>query len=398
MLNVVSDAMFSKVFVTEELERRPIDRADFLKEKIALQELAARLVTSPDEVMPRFVELAMQMTGGTAAGLSIFESDAAVFRWLHLCGELARFEGATPPRHYSPCGVTLDNRTPVLCRHPEWAYSWVADAKIELPEVLLVPLFVGGEEPAGTLWIASAKDEHFTLEHARIASELATFVGVALHVKRGEESLQRALEAQETLTREMSHRIKNLFTLADSMLRQSGRGAATKEELMETVSGRLHALAKAHSLVLRDEASGTDGLPLDDLVRSILEPYARQDGGQIQIGGDHLICTERAASAIALVLNELATNSVKYGALFVDGGMVSITWNVKNDRVRMSWIEAGGPETAPPSRTGFGSRLISMAVVEQLQGEVDLKWLPTGLHGDIEVPASQFHRAKDAAP
>jgi two-component sensor histidine kinase len=344
-------------------------------------------------VLPRFVELAMQMTGGTAARLSIFESDSAVFRWMHLCGELATFEGATTPRHYSPCGVTLDKRAPVLCRHPEWAYSWVADANIELPEVLLVPLFVGGEDPVGTLWIASSKYEHFTLECARIASELATFVGVALHVKRGQEKLQQAMEAQETLTREMSHRIKNLFALADSMLRQSASGASTKEELTETLSGRLHALAKAHSFVLRDAASGAAGLSLEERVRWILEPHSRHDGGRIDIDGDHVICSEAAASSIALVLNELATNSVKYGALFVDGGKITITWNVENDRVRMWWAEAGGPEIAPPSRTGFESRLIKMAVVEQLKGDVNLNWLPSGLHCDIDLPLSQFLRA-----
>jgi len=390
-LQKISDQTYERVFITSELEERPIARADFLKEKIALQDLASRLVTDPDAVLPRFVELAMQMTGGTSAGLSIYDEHSQVFRWLHLSGELDAFEGAETPRNYSPCGITLDELGPVLCRHPEWAYSWVADANIVLPEVLLVPLLIGGTEAAGTLWIASGRDGHFTSEHARIATELATFVGIAMHVKRGEERIKNALEAQETLTREMNHRVKNIFALADGMLRQTLRSSSSKEELAQALSGRLHALASAYSLVLRDSPDGEGELGLEALTRSILSPHvvdASAFDQQISIAGTEVSCKENAAASIALVLNELATNSVKYGALGTEGGALSIKWWVSDTDLTLEWTESNGPLVAEPTRTGFGNRLVETTVVRQFKGTLEYRWIPAGLAVAISIPAS----------
>lgn len=107
------------VYITEELARRPVRDRNLEKEKQALLELAMRMHGDPDEVLPRFVDLAMELTGGIAAGISLYESDPApgVFRWHFLRGTLAEFSGATTPRNYSPCGITLDERRPVRT-HP----------------------------------------------------------------------------------------------------------------------------------------------------------------------------------------------------------------------------------------------------------------------------------------
>ncbi|WFR98037.1 sensor histidine kinase [Rhizobium tumorigenes] len=388
MSQAVSEQLFSEVFITDQLEHRRIERADFLKEKIALQDLASRMVTDPDAVLPRFVELAMQMTGGTSAGLSIFDQNASEFKWLHLCGELAAFEGASTPRNYSPCGVTLDVLVPVLCRHPEWAYSWVADAQIALPEVLLVPLLIGGKEAIGTLWIASGVDEHFTSEHARVASELATFVGIAMHVKRGEERIRQALEAQETLTREMNHRVKNLFALTEGMLRQTLRASDSKEEMAEALSGRLRALSSAYSLVLRDNLAEEGDLDLRTLTEAILSPHVHGASDQVFIVGDRLICAERAATSIALILNELATNAVKYGALGSDGGAVSITWRILDGNLELDWVESNGPLVTEPIRVGFGNKLVETTIVRQYRGSLQYQWLSSGLSVAITIPKS----------
>lgn len=390
-MHKISDQTYEKVFITGELDERPIARADFLKEKIALQDLASRLVTDPDAVLPRFVELAMQMTEGTSAGLSIYDKNCSVFRWLHLSGELAAFEGAETPRNYSPCGITLDELGPVLCRHPEWAYSWVADANIVLPEVLLVPLLIGGTEAVGTLWIASGREGHFNAEHARIATELATFVGIAMHVKRGEERIRHALEAQETLTREMNHRVKNIFALADGMLRQSLRNANSKEELAQSLSGRLHALSSAYSLVLRDSLDGEGELGLEALTKSILTPHV-QDASEfarhISIVGEDVAVGEKAGASIALVLNELATNSVKYGALGAEGGALSIKWWLADTDFHLEWTESNGPLVEEPTRAGFGNRLVETTVVRQFKGTLEYRWIATGLVVAMSIPAS----------
>ena len=139
------------VDISGELGRRPVDSADHLKEKEYIQDLALRLGEAPEEVLPRFVEIAMRMAGGVSAGLSIYEPKPApgVFRWHHLIGDLERFNNATTPRNFSPCGITLDRGSPVLMRHVERVYGWVSDAGIVIPEVLLVPLFIGQGEPKG---------------------------------------------------------------------------------------------------------------------------------------------------------------------------------------------------------------------------------------------------------
>ena len=102
------------VFITHELYKRAPKKTDYLQEKLALQDLAARMADQPEEVLPRFVDLAMEMAGGVSAGLSLYEETPApgVFRWQYLQGALSPFNGATTPRNFSPCGITLDQNAP----------------------------------------------------------------------------------------------------------------------------------------------------------------------------------------------------------------------------------------------------------------------------------------------
>jgi GAF domain-containing protein len=270
----------ANVFITDELERRVTKGADHLQEKLALQDLAALMAEQPAEVLPRFVDFAIEITGGVSAGLSLYEENPApgVFRWTYLRGLLSPFEGATTPRNFSPCGVTLDQNAPVLSAHPELVYDWISDAHIVVPEVLLVPLYIDGKAPLGTLWIVSDTEGHFDGGHARAMMELATFVGIALRMLRTEERIQRALEEQETLTKEMSHRVKNLFAMTDGLIRVCARASSTKEEMVELLSGRLHALASANALVRRNfspNAHAPTQSDLSDLIHTIILPHER---------------------------------------------------------------------------------------------------------------------------
>lgn len=189
-------ALVSQVFITDELDARPTKAKDWGRAKVAIQDLAARIAEDSEQILPRFVQLAMELTGGISAGLSLYEKEPApgMFRWHHLTGVLARFEGATTPRHDSPCGVTLDQGTPVLTRHSERLYKWIADANIVVPEVLLVPLFVGGPEPFGTLWILSDTEGYFDSGDARLMTEIAGFVGIVLRMQRNKQRLRTALQ------------------------------------------------------------------------------------------------------------------------------------------------------------------------------------------------------------
>ena len=288
----------------------------------------------PEEVLPRFVDLAMEMTGGVSAGLSLYEENPApgVFRWQYLRGVLSPFNGATTPRNFSPCGITLDRNGPVLSVHPERVYGWIADANITVPEVLLVPLYLGGVAPLGTLWIVSDKKDHFDSGHARAMTELASFVGIALRMLRSEQRLQSALEEQEMLAKEMSHRVKNLFAMIGGMIHFSARASTTKEEMAKMLSGRVIALSNAHALVRRSFSVAGSELKAPDLatlIRAIVQPHDNpSDAGasRFLIEGPSIQCGEHATNGIALVIHELATNAAKYGALTTDTGSVNVTW------------------------------------------------------------------------
>ncbi len=387
------------VFITDELTKRAPKKTDYLQEKLALQDLAARMADHPDEVLPRFVELAMRMTGGTSAGISLYEENPApgLFRWDYLCGVLSSLDGTTTPRDFSPCGITLDRSAPVLLTHPERVYTWIADANISLPEVLLVPMYLSGQVPLGTLWVVSDEAGHFDSGHARVLTELAAFAGIALRMQRKGQSLQQTLDEQETLAREMSHRVKNLFAVTESMVQVSARGAATKEEMARLLSGRLRALATAHTLIRRNLGEvGIDARVADlgGLIQAIVRPYetsVEEAASRFSLAGPPVNCGDHAINAIALIFYELATNAVKYGALKNDTGHVDIRWRREGDILAMRWTERGGPRIeAPPASKGFGSKLAHSTVVRQFHGTLDYDWQSEGLVLTLTVPLASF--------
>lgn len=185
--------------ITKQLYGRVAPHPDFMQQSEAIRALAACMADRPAEVLPRFVALAQELTGAASAGLSLLEADPApgVFRWQWLQGEFAPFEDALVPRDDSPCGITLDRNAPLLMAHPERFYDWAAAAGLEVPEVLLVPLHIGGREPLGTLWVVAPAEGHFDREHVRVLGELALFAGIALKMVRNESNLRGRLARLE---------------------------------------------------------------------------------------------------------------------------------------------------------------------------------------------------------
>lgn len=364
-----------------------MDGPDFLREKLAIQDLAQVMSDRPDEVLPRLVKLGMEICGAHSAGISIYEPEAAQFRWFALAGECATFEGVTTPRNFSPCGVCIDFAEPILMERPERAYGWIGDAGITVPEVLLVPLGVKGAEAIGTLWLVVCSAGHFNSEHARVMAELAAFAGMVLRVIQTEQRLNLALQQQETLMREMSHRIKNLFSVADSMVRMTARNSATKEELAETLSGRLHALAQANGLIRRSFGEDVAGVAnFGELISRILRPHERASS---LLEGQMLAIGEQASNQLALVFHELATNASKYGALHSDGGSVAVTWSVDGEQVHLAWTESGASIVQAPPHTGFGTQLVS-TTIERMGGEISYDWWPEGLTVRIKLPITSL--------
>lgn len=392
--------MFDEVYITDVLEKRPPKRADAEARKDALLTLADAMSRHPEQLLPRFVDLAMELAGGVSAGISLYEErpEPGIFRWKYLQGILSPFEGAVVPRDNSPCGVSLDQERTVLAAHPERIYDWIAEQNIVVPEVLLVPLYVGDDRPFGTLWIVAPREGHFDRSDEQMAGELAQFVSNALQVLGRESTLKAELDEQEILAREMSHRLKNLFAMTDGMIRMTARNAESPDEMAEALAGRLRALATAHGLLQNRVRSLDSGrsTSLRDLVESIVAVHERvgaERAPRFRISGPDVRCGDHAINGMALLVHELATNAAKYGALSRAEGSVSIVWDMAEDRLRLAWREAGGPPLdGVPARSGFGSTLMKRTIEHQLRGDLRFDWLPQGLVVEISVPADVLTR------
>lgn len=213
---------------------------------------------------------------------------------------------------------------------------------------------------------------------------------------------KRAQEQQKLLLRELNHRVKNLFAVANGMVALSARTATTPKELATNIRGRLSALAFAHEIILPhgDGNSGaTDkSTSLNDLVEKILSPYldGQQDGAKhdrLVVEGPAVAMGARSVTSLALILHELATNAAKYGALSIATGGVRIEWSELNGTLLMKWSEHGGPAIAgPPSIKGFGTVLSDHSVRGQFDGTLSYAWLSTGLVVELSLPMERLSR------
>jgi two-component sensor histidine kinase len=375
----------ASTFITDQLDGRAAGRPDYLREKLAMQDLAQHMSDEPAQVLPRLVQLAMELCGADSAGVSVLEPATKEFRWFGLKGVLSTFEGAHTPRHNSPCGLCLDMDGPILMDRPERAYDWIRDADISVPEVLLVPLHKKGLDAMGTLWLVSEQRGHFTRAHAEMMTDLSAFAATALRMIQTDDQLTAALQEQEVLTREMSHRVKNLFTLMSSMVRMTRRGAKSADDFADKLTGRIAALADANALVRRQFAEGAAAsTDFGDIVRRILVPYGF---AKASVTGPVLPVGERSTNSVALIFHELATNAAKYGALSNESGTIAVDWTADEKDIALSWKEVGGPVTTPPANNGFGSRLIAMTV-QGAGGSIEYEWKPDGLNAHLRMPLS----------
>ncbi|MDR7037277.1 MULTISPECIES: HWE histidine kinase domain-containing protein [Methylobacterium] len=210
-----------------------------------------------------------------------------------------------------------------------------------------------------------------------------SMAGVSIDIterKRGEE--HRALLADE-----LNHRVKNSMATMQSIAHQTLRNASSLDEARDTLDARLQSLSAAHDVLTRES---WEGATLAEIVDSALKPFQSGGGRRFHAGGPDLRLPPRLALAFVMALHELATNAVKYGALSNDTGRVILNWDVvdgsKPDRLWLRWEELGGPPVTPPSRTGFGSRLIERALAAELGGTAEIDYRPRGVVFTVEAP------------
>lgn len=187
----------------------------------------------------------------------------------------------------------------------------------------------------------------------------------------------RAENHQKLLIHELNHRVKNTLASIQSIVSQTLRGPTTKEEASRAITSRIMALSGAHNVLTHENWNGAD---LRTMIESAIRPFRAAGADAFRVQGPDLRLGPRAAMAVALAVHELATNAVKYGALSVPDGIVTIAWATDpDDGFALEWIESGGPEVVPSDRRGFGSRLILQVLPQELQGTARLDTPVTGV-------------------
>ena len=192
--------------------------------------------------------------------------------------------------------------------------------------------------------------------------------------------LKRAEELQRLLVNELNHRVKNTLATVQSIALQTLRSADDLPAARSALDARIVSLARAHDLLTDRSWSGAD---LRDVVLRALEPFA---AGQLELEGPSVDVPPRHALALSLALHELATNATKYGALSVTGGRMKLRWFAEGGALHLDWRERGGPVVTPPTRRGFGTRMLEQALVRDLGGTTRLDYAAQGFRCAISAP------------
>jgi two-component sensor histidine kinase len=228
----------------------------------------------------------------------------------------------------------------------------------------------------GTFVIAFAEPRALTAEEQEIVSIAIELASVALLRRKADDQ-------RELVIGELQHRIRNAFATVGALVYSTLRTYPDTKEFRTVFDGRLQALSRAHSLVLKEWDADLRGL-----LNDALAPYTNTH--RIEISGPALTLTPDAAVAFSLAVHELATNANKYGSFSKADGALKVDWNIAGESgvetFEMVWRESGVPILAKPTRKGFGSATIERSFANIVEGQVSLDFAETGLVCTIRAP------------
>lgn len=222
----------------------------------------------------------------------------------------------------------------------------------------------------------------------KLALEQSGIDATALLVQAGIEAAERdsAIILQNLIHAELHHRIKNTLATVGAITDQSLRNATSITDARSAIDGRFAALARAHELLTR---ASWENATIESTVRSAVQPFD-QGGDRFVISGEDTRISSSSVIAFAMTLNELCTNTTKFGALSLPLGQVRLCWRIEDARLRLEWAESGGPPVTEPTRKSFGTRMIT-SLGQQLKGQVELDYNPCGFVYRLDVPVTSLH-------
>lgn len=204
---------------------------------------------------------------------------------------------------------------------------------------------------------------------------------------------RRERDRRETaiVSRELSHRIKNLFAVVDGLIHLSGRRDASSRPFVDGLRERLKGLGRAIAYIhpMDDEDVASAPRTLKGLIAALVAPYEAA-GANISVAGDDADVSQSAVTSVAMVLNELATNAVKYGALRDGGGALSIRLARRSSTIMLEWAEHGLDLSGGTAKPGFGTSLLDRTMRYQLGGTIERDWSSDGLAVRLEIPLNRL--------
>ncbi len=241
----------------------------------------------------------------------------------------------------------------------------------------------------GAVSALRADGEEFPVE-ASISQGMAGDERLSTVIMRDITERKANEKAQALLAREVDHRAKNILAIISSLVTLTK--APSREAYIESLNGRIAAMSRAHSMLAQQRWQGAS---LGRVVHDELEAHA--EVSKFDAAGPELKLASRAVQPVGMLLHELSTNAVKYGALSVPDGHVTLNWSrADGGAVRLDWRERGGPPVTRPSEPGFGTTLIEQIVESQLGGALQLNWNPGGFEVMVTLPDTILQSSQDA--
>jgi two-component sensor histidine kinase len=334
-------------------------------------------------------------------------------------GEQFHYEGDKPDT------ISLAVRSKVIMRMSAWALEAAQTAVV--PDIhrdertrshtngstfarSLVVVPVGGRNPFAAITYAWVQERWPAATDVLVLEALARATGLALNYRLNQSQHHEADEVDSVtewlgtaadaeglrgperrhwlIVAELQHRVRNVLGLVRSLVRRTAETSASAEEYAAHLEGRISALARTQAFAMRQPR---DGVNLEELVDAELIAHAAREG-KVKTAGAAVRLRPKAAETLGLALHELTTNAVKFGALSVPEGHLTITWRKELDRedpcVRIEWREEGVP-TRPPTHRGFGRDLLERIVPYELRGASRLAFEPDGAHCVIDIPLTR---------
>jgi two-component sensor histidine kinase/CheY-like chemotaxis protein len=239
---------------------------------------------------------------------------------------------------------------------------------------------------------SQSTQEFLTAENdsLRLLLEQAVIDAKVLLAQAGIDAKEReaADKLQKLILGELHHRIKNTLATVSAIASQSLRTATSLEHAQHAIEGRMLALGRAHDLLMQVSWANAS---LALTIRGATEPYDSRGAGRFSIQGPDIRISSGAVIALAMTLNELCTNTTKFGALSVPAGRIEIGWTINEEaqRLRLTWTENGGPAVRAPSRRSFGTRMME-SLGQQLNGQVELAYESSGFVYVLDVPLASL--------